>query len=123
MKTKIKSIIENRPTRSCWAKGVKAYALELLETESLDFSNLNLLQKSLLNGAYNWLHYAESGCGLVYDSDIAERLCSPSELKRVRGGLRRPNKTESWLDVEARALFQAWGMIRGAYLRIRPSKS
>ena len=39
-----------------------------------------------------------------------ERLCSPSELKRVtnKNGLRDyPNSCEHWLDVQARALNQA----------------
>lgn len=44
---------------------------------------------------------------MIYDSDIAERLCNPSELKKTRNGERRPNGREEWLDTQARALFQA----------------
>lgn len=44
---------------------------------------------------------------LIYNSDIAARLCCPSELKRTRNGDRRPNSREEWLDTQARALFQA----------------
>lgn len=61
----------------------------------------------LLNGADNWNQYSRGGCYLVYDADIAELLCTPSELKRTRNGERRPNGREEWLDVQARALHQA----------------
>lgn len=44
---------------------------------------------------------------LIYDGDIAERLCTPSEYKRKRGGDFQPNSRETWLDVQARALYQA----------------
>ena len=47
----------------------------------------------------------------AYDCDIAERLCNPSELKTKRGGELKPNSCEEWLDVQARALFQACNRI------------
>ncbi len=62
---------------------------------------------NLLNGADNWQHWAEGGCGLAYDADIAERLCTPSELRRTDGGRLPPNRRETWLNVEARAASQA----------------
>lgn len=71
------------------------------------------LQKVLLNGADNWRHYSEGGCSLVYDEDIAERLCTPSELKRCKGGLKAPNARETWFGKQARALYQAWFLIKG----------
>ena len=48
---------------------------------------------------------------LIYNEDIAERLCTPSELKKTRHGERRPNAREEWLDTQARALFQAYNLI------------
>ena len=48
---------------------------------------------------------------IIYDSDIAERLCTPSELKKTRNGERKPNSREEWLDVQARALRQAFSRI------------
>ena len=48
---------------------------------------------------------------MVYDGDIAERLCSPSELKKVKGGDRNPNSRENWIEAQARALHQASSMI------------
>ena len=52
------------------------------------------------------------GSHLCYDSDIARHYCTPSELKRTRDGERRPNAREEWLDVQARAIYQALSKIR-----------
>lgn len=105
----IKNAIEARKTRSAWDKGVTLYALELLDNirDLPAADNRQEIKKALLNGARDWSEYSYGGCALIYDSDIAERLCSPSELKRCRGGEWRPNRRESWLGVQARALFQA----------------
>lgn len=109
--------IESENQRSAWNKGVTEYALELVEQlgEQIDggyFDELNLsepkkVRAALLNGAADWSQYSWGGCSLIYDSDIAERLCTPSELKKTRNGERRPNSREEWLDVQARALYQA----------------
>ena len=42
---------------------------------------------------------------------ICRRLCSQLEIKKTKDGERRPNKQESWIDVQARALYQAARMI------------
>ena len=105
--------IKAEPARSAWAKGVKLYALELIEeinAEDWD-GGPNMRKKALLNGADDWRQFSEGGCSLFYDTDIAERLCSPSELKRVKGGDRNPNANETWIDYQARALFQACRMV------------
>ena len=103
--------------RSAWSRGVHAYAVELVESlaESDDLSNETLLRKALLNGADDWQQYSEGGCALINDSDIAERVCSPSELKRCKGGERQPNSRETWLECQARALGQAASLVRRAY--------
>ena len=121
---KIRETIENKPARSAWASGKKAYALELLESleEGIDGGYIDpedldspaLLEKALLNGASNWSQYSLGGCSLCYDGQIAERLCTPSELKRKRGGDLQPNSRETWLDVQARALSQAANCIINA---------
>jgi hypothetical protein len=69
------------------------------------------LKKELLNGAANWGEYSYGGCALIYDGDIAERLCAPSEYRKTREGQRAPNARETWLDVQARALGQAATLI------------
>lgn len=99
--------------RSTWDRGVREYALEIVELSGLeDFERNPLTYKALLNGATDWNEYSWHGCSLISDVDIAERLCCKSELKAVDGGRRRPNKKEDWLDVQARALRQADYMIR-----------
>lgn len=105
--------LDARKDRSAWNKGVTLYAIEL--AESLDNwdkqpESVAELREMLLNGADDWSRYSWGSCSLIYNEDIAERLCSPSELKRVtnKSGLRDyPNSHEHWLDVQARALRQA----------------
>jgi hypothetical protein len=95
--------------KSAWRKGVELYAEELREI--LTDNDLPATKENLLNGAQHWAEYSWGGCSLIRDSDIAERLCSPSELKRCNGGGNPPNHNESWLDVQARALWQAAQMV------------
>lgn len=111
----IKNAIENSKARSAWSKGVKDFALDLLENirdlNGREVETRKELETALLNGALNWSEYSWGGCALIYDGDIAARLCSPSEFRRTRGGEWRPNRRESWLDVQARALYQAFRLI------------
>lgn len=72
-----------------------------------------------LNGSRDWSEYSWGGSALVYDGDIAAALCTPSELKKTRNGERRPNSREEWLDVQARALYQAF---RRMYAAIRAAR-
>lgn len=105
--------------RSAWDRGVTAYAYDLLENvEEAAKSGRQLTTRSewkeaMLNGASNWREYSYGGSSLIYDGDIANRLCTPSELKRKLNGELNPNSRESWLDVQARALFQAQARICG----------
>jgi len=105
----LKTKLENENPRSAWGKGVKEYAIELLEDfeNDYDFVGSPADKKALLNGADSWSQYSYGGCSLIYNEDIAERLCSPSELKKTKNGTNRPSKYEEWLDVQARALNQA----------------
>ncbi len=119
--SEIREAINQKKTRSAWDKGVKEYALELVKDldeaisggyfDEKDMQSPNLLKRQLLNGAGDWTEYSYGGCSLIYDEDIAKRLCTPSELKKTRNGERRPNAREEWLDTQARALHQAANMI------------
>ncbi len=110
--------VKKQETRGAWSKGVTKYALELLENldEAIsggyfDPEQIGVhaeLEDALLNGARDWSQFSWGGCSLIYDADIAERLCNPSELKKTRHGERRPNAREEWLDTQARALYQAF---------------
>ena len=90
---------------------MRTYALEMIEGAENELLPVADLNKELLNGAANWREYSYGGCALIYDGDIAERLCAPSEYAKTRGGERAPNARESWLDVQARALGQAATLI------------
>lgn len=96
-----------RRDRSAWDRGVTVYAIDMLEELEIIELTAPTVEKTLLNGAPTWHDYSWGGCALIYDADIAERLCCPSELRRTRGGERRPNAAEEWLDTQARACFQA----------------
>ena len=111
-----------RKDRSAWDRGVTAYALELVEQLETYASYEGHAPASgsecrawMLNGAKDWAAYSWGGSSLIYNRDIAERLCSPSELRKTRNGERRPNNGEEWLDTQARALYQACERVTRIY--------
>lgn len=114
--------VMNNKARSAWSKGVKAYALDILASfeESRQWCEANgesvpeLDEVTALNGAKDWDAWSYGGLGLVYNAYIAERLCTPSELKKLDGGARVPAGAATWCDIEARAARQAWRMIAEA---------
>ena len=79
--------LEQRKDRSAWDKGVTVYALEMVEQLAeaaeggyIDADDLlapRVLRKALLNGADDWSAYSWGGCSLIYNGDIAARLCCP----------------------------------------------
>lgn len=114
--------IENLKTRSAWKKGVKEYAAELVEKLEeyaeyngtpgvIEVDNPAGFLEICLNGAQGWEQYSRVGNALIYTRDIAERLCTKSELKRTNGGKRMPNRIEDWTDVQSRALRQAYWLV------------
>lgn len=100
--------IKAQKARSAWARGVQQIAVDMLD--GIDKSNISSA-KGALNGADSPEQWARDGFGLIYDEDIAELLCTPTELRLTKGGQRQPNSCESWLDVYARAAFQAYKLI------------
>lgn len=120
MKTvfEIRAIIRKSQPKSAWGKGVKAYALELiaeliegavrngLHQRGYEFYGSSADVKAMLNGADNWEMYSEGGCSLVYDRDIAKRLCTESELKKFKGGEKDPVGV-TWIELQAKALREA----------------
>jgi hypothetical protein len=112
-KNDLLAAIESTKTRSAWERGVKEYAVELVENLNADDipECRRDLEKLLLSGAETWDDYSWGGCSLIYNQDIARRLCSPSELRRSRNGERKPNGREQWLDTQARALYHASNLI------------
>lgn len=114
--------IENVKSRSAWEKGVKSYAEELIykmekianykgTPNIISVESRADFEQILLNGADNWSAYSYGGCSLIWNEDIAKTLCTPSELKRTKNGRNDPNSRETWCDVQARALSQAFSLI------------
>ena len=93
--------------RSAWNRGVVRYAMELMN----DVDGKEVTEKNLLGGADNWREYSYGGCALIYNNEICHRLCTPSEIKKTKDGERNPNKHETWIDVQTRALYQAARLI------------
>lgn len=148
MKTllEIRQAVEAYNPRSAWNNGVKEYALELIEKlderaedEGREPISISMLAVWMLNGARDysvhgvhasrqpypfddpgahWRVYSYGGSALIYDSQIAARLCTASELKRLTtkaGYIKdRPNPRETWLDCQARALYQATALVQTA---------
>lgn len=117
----IEEALKKEPTRSAWDRGVIEYARDMLaEIEERHGGELpdRLRESDALNGARDWNAYSYGGCALIYNEDIAQRLCTPSEYKTTRGGLRLPNSREDWCQVQARALRQAFLAIRRAYVTV-----
>lgn len=116
----IRARLEAVKTRSCWDRGVKGFALDLLESyeniceycehDGQPIPELN--EETLLNGADDWNAYCYGGGSLIYDGDIAKNLCTPSELKRTDNGNKAPNDREGWQDVQARAYYQAFRLLK-----------
>ena len=115
----IRARLEAIKSRSCWDRGVKGFALDLLESyENIcEYCENNgqpvpkLNEETLLNGADCWDAYCYGGMALIYDGDIARALCTPSELKITDNGAKDPNGRETWMDVQVRAYFQAYRML------------
>ena len=107
----LRKLVAEFPNRSAWKKGVKEYADELLNNLE-EKSQLNgrlpkdekELKEWLLNGATDCKDYSYTYCSLKYDSQIAERLCTPSEFKRKDGGRIAPSRHDNWFNEQAKAL-------------------
>lgn len=120
-------IVKLQKPRSAWGKGVKWYAFKIIANAEVKMSDKvpadpALLRKKLLMGAKDWYQYSEGGFALIYNGDIAKKLCSPSELKKVKskeGYFKNPNPREDWLQVQGRALTQAFNMILSARRAIK----
>lgn len=112
--------IDKMRTGSAWEEGVRQYAHELMGNllywtmQGRRFGSIAEAKEAAMQGAGSWRRYSRGGLSLVSDAEIAERLCAPSELKRRKGGMGNPNSNEDWADVQARALSQAWDVLRAA---------
>lgn len=120
---------EQMKQRSKWSRGV--YQIAIDRVEELD-SNEVITWYNLLNGAlfaglkenhkniydackkYSW-----GGCYLIYDEDIANLLSNRSEAYTKKGNFKnKPNKNEEWLDIQSRAIYQAFRILIKNYKNI-----
>lgn len=129
MLKEIRKNLESQSGRSAWERGVITYAGMILDEveeraawEGKEPETREDFIDYALNGARDWrrketdlfAHWSVAsweGSFLIYNGDIAKTLCTPSELKKTRNGERRPNSREDWLDVQARALYQACNLL------------
>ena len=115
----LRKLVEEIPNTSAYKRGIKKYADELLdnlEEMARIYKRLpkdeNELESWLLKGARNWGDYSWRGYSLIYDSQIAERLCTPSEFRKKDGGRLAPSRYKTWFVEQSEALCHA-------YLRIK----
>lgn len=106
--------------RSAWARGVDniyiAMMMGYINHRLPDDDNRNLSDDDIIACVFDGapgadlfdraLNASYGGNYLIYNYDIAYALCTPSELKRNRHGLRNPNSRENWCQVQARAIYQ-----------------
>ena len=114
--------IEGLKFRSKWQRAVQEDASWLLEevmdrhddvvNDTMTFKSMEGFENVLRMGADTWKDFSEGGGALIYNGDIAKHYCTNSELKKTHNGERKPNSRESWLDVQARAFWQAALLIK-----------
>ena len=128
------SQLSKEKVRSCWDRAVQSDAIDMIERVKSDcghvvngvFSgtvseflaavvNHVGIINSKIETVYSCMPYikesSHGGNWWIYNDDIAAHYCTPSELKRVThkdGTIRdHANSREDWLDVQARAHYQA----------------
>lgn len=137
----LRNKLEKHKATSAWDKGVKDYAEWMIDRlEENGATSWNGNKNDLKSADYKWEYERNprridfedwkeesyNGSWDVYDGDIAKTLSTPSELKRLRykeGGWKKPNAREEWLDVQARALYQAANLLQNLYEEIKAEKA
>lgn len=97
--------ILNLQPRSAWNKGVREYATEILRDLDLD-----ILTEGVFDDDFDGWNFYDT---LSRDSDIAWRLCTPSELAHFRNheGEFSSGRHEALIKMQIRALYQAAKLI------------
>lgn len=86
-KNGIKEVLESMNPRKQYYKGVKEYALELIENldPSRHYTDLASLDRALLKGC-SLKQYNEAPYSLYVNWEIAERLFTQTELRMTENG-------------------------------------
>ena len=118
----LRKLVEEIPNTSAYKRGIKKYTDELLdnlEEMARIYKRLpkdeNELESWLLKGAMNWENYSYRGYSLKFNRQIAERLCTPSELKKKDGGRLAPSRHDNWFNEQAKALNYACLRIKSKF--------
>ena len=118
----LRKLVEEIPNTRAYKRGIKKYTDELLdnlEEMARIYKRLpkdeNELESWLLKGARNWEEYSYGGRSLKYNRQIAERLCTPSELKKKDGGRIAPSRHDNWFNEQAKALNYACLRIKSKF--------
>ena len=99
--------------RSQWDKGVHVLAYDMVEKLDDEVElDIRTSETQLLQGADNWQEASEGACFYVYGDDICSLLCPPSVQKRYDYGMKEPSAHETWIDMQARALKQAFNRVQ-----------
>lgn len=114
----MRSFIVSTPTKYKWDVGVVQYALELIDNLNKFPESVDELEALALKGAKNWRAYSFSGYSLTDNKEIATRLCAAGTLRRTRDGQYPPAEGESWRGYQARALSQAFALVKRAWRSI-----
>lgn len=101
----------SRTERSYWSRGVASlirdYGENVLGEHDGEIISARDFYKLWNCGAETLKDAVYYGSFDIWNYDIAKRLCTPSDLKKSNEGMRNPNRCETWLDVEYRAVKQA----------------
>lgn len=114
-----------KPARSQWGRAVHDDAVAILGMIVDDGRNYELqsskqLESLMLSGAENWKEYSYGchGCSLPSDVEIAKHYSNNTELKMTNFGLKKPNSRETWMDVQARGLYQSCYLAKEIYYKL-----
>lgn len=99
--------------KSQWTKAkeaLKEMILDNIEEFEKDIKDYKTLKIAVLNGAENFKEASYNGNFLIYNYDLAKLFCTPKQLEKLEARKQFPQGIggESWLDIQARAIVQAF---------------
>ena len=122
------ALMTKKPTVGARNKAVWEYGIEVLDSvatngddENRELWTQDKLRDLLLNGAFDyykpydeqahWKRYSEGGCSLIWNIEIAQRVCTPNQYKKLEDKINSGDDTHDWIMIQARCLFDAAQLI------------